>query len=392
TTSDAAGRYLLEDLAAGEVVFTARCSAFDGPDNATTTVQLFPGRRTQWDPVLLPPRVQTIHGRLLRPDGRPANTLLVVRAPGGGETKYLVSTGPAGRFLLQHASSDPLVAVLGQDREVPLDSDGDNVIQLTRDELPTTMLRGRVITEDGAPVEAGVTLTGAENAPATARTTGDGSFGIGPLPSGRDCLHIRTRSAGDLTLPLRLPADNVLDLGDIVVRSPGGLELAVRDPRGLPASAFVMLCDPAGNVISSRSTNDTLQLEAVQPGHLVVQADGGDLLATAEIEVQSGVRTLSTLQLHAVTTAELHFRGGGERVTVFARSGDGAFAGLFDSQRQSPLRHVNAPPSYGVCTLQLPPGRFRLDCNSTDGRHGEVELLVRSLDDHPEVEVVLRKR
>jgi hypothetical protein len=217
------------------------------------------------------------------------------------------------------------------------------------------------------------------------RTTGKAT--LAPLPPGEYQLDVHSDGFGDLTLPpVRLAARQTLDLGDVVLRAPGPATFTVLPPPGVPlVQTMLLLYDEQGMFLANLAVEQgRAEAKAIRPGRVYAWCTSAAGESGATVEVPSGGEVHVDLQLQQTVRCTLLFRSPvpwtkQSSAQVFAFRADGSFASLGGTLRGRPEGFV-----------ELPAGRYRLDCRGDDGARASVDLVVPATGDGPTLDVELR--
>jgi RNA polymerase sigma-70 factor (ECF subfamily) len=387
--SDEMGRFELSRLSPGTRTFIISHPF----GQASSSVVLVNGAVTEWNPVLSPRSVH-VTGIVLGPDGAPVAGMEVgYRFPGLPETAVPrlsipypnIRTGVDGRFSLPEANEGLPTVHVGRQEVCVTAEEQDLVIRLTAEEVAKCIVRGRVVDEQGAPVAATVTLERHSRWPApSAETKSDGSFEIASVPGGNYLPSVRGRDGRIAALPeLTLRDGATTDLGNVVMRRPGWVNVTILDAAGRPAGAVVTFQTVEGLRVDCDDVVGSMRCGPSQPRHLFIEAhSSSDLRAVAEIDVFADATAAVELRLAPTANAMMQFVAARPRfdlgVTAIARSDDGRFAALVATSDA----RLSAP-------IWLPLGHYALDCRVSDGRHVAAEITLRSVDEFPTFEIAL---
>jgi hypothetical protein len=210
---------------------------------------------------------------------------------------------------------------------------------------------------------------------------------LAPLPPGEYQLDVHGDGFGDLTLPpVRLAARQTLDLGDVVLRAPGSATFTVLAPGGNPPrQTILLLYDENGAFLANLTVEQgRAEAKALRPGRVYAWCAAAGAEAGATLEVPSSGAVHCDLNLLPTVRSSLRFRAPRwtkqSSVQVFAfRAADGSFAALSGTWRGRPE---------GI--VELPPGRYRLDCRGDDGARASVDLVVPATGAGPVLDIELR--
>ncbi len=394
TTSDQDGRYAL----AGLLPRRHGVSAQRGGLSTDTEVEPQPGQELRWDPVL--EAGSTLEVELRGPAGAPLSgwRIELRRADPSGNSQHQ-STGatdaggwcafrdlPPVPHEVRVLVDDVAVSAAVRQGIVP----GEPVhIQL--DALPAARLRGRVVDGNARPVTtAKVTLMQA-GAPFVRplRLDREGRFDSGRLPAGSFSVSATAQQEGLASSfhHSELGADEVRDLGDVVLAATGSLLIRVRGAGGAPPRGAVVRVGHPGDVnpgaenLQPDEIDGSYRVDGLDPGPYVVRFLAEDAvpcqvpvtLAPGEeraIEIVADTAVPITLELRCKAPAEgandmlngvltIH-DGDGERI-VFHRLWP-----YFDDPEQRIER----------LRLALPPGTYRVHAMEFGGGENEVEIEV----------------
>ena len=378
TTTAADGSYLLDSLAPGEQTLVAH----RGGVRTEATLAMAAGVTTTWDPVL--GSDHSVRGRIVDADGKGLEGYEVA-AFGKVEPRGHALSGPDGAFQLERVGDEPLRLEVARGFDVLLRRDNiapgsdDVLLQIDAMHMPSAVLTGRLLDEDGRPVGAVVVpwhrdSSQARHQPSDGKT---GIYRIGPVRPGHYTLVVDSERFGRVTIGEHdLAPNQTLDLGDFVLKAPGAAEFTVTIAGRPAAGGLVFLRRPDGD------WTETLTIEHGKAKHSALPA--GPLLVTAEYQggVQSTEVTITPgATAHATLDLQRPFRA---TVTLLdprnqtrevmaprarAEREDGSFAGLFAA-----VGLPGAPQLF----VELPPGVYTLRVTTADGRKADAHVDLRA--------------
>lgn len=377
------GRFRLGDLPAWPAGI--ELTASKGGLKAKARLSLRAGTTTEWNPVLDTGR--TIRGSVRGPDGPLAGLQVGVVDPSQQRPERWHTTDGGGRFVLTHVGDTERTVRVAQGEDVALldlhdvaPGRDDVVIELTLRQLPTARLRGRI-------VDPGRALTGAVHLVhegnrfwhyQAAIDEATGTFTFRALPAARFRIDAFTHQAGEVpmgTVALEPHQERTLD--DFVLQPSGSAEVLVTDVAGQPvADGHLTIRTPAGDQVRYLAfERGKAAFTHLQPGRYFAQIHATIRpvqALCAEFEVQSAAVTPVEVRGVPAANVTLRFRdaGPGDRnltVAVCCTTG-GRLAGFFQTYEENAHRLI--------ARGRLPPGRYRADGRTSDGRRVDAEFEV----------------
>ncbi|EGX57648.1 transmembrane efflux protein [Streptomyces zinciresistens K42] len=242
-----------------------------------------------------------VRGTVQHPDGtvvpRAALTLIdaagqqVGRGASTGDGRYTLATPATGSYVL-------IAAAGGHQPQAVTVTVGERPVELDIVLGGAGRLAGRVLTPDGTPVDATVTLTSVQGeVVATTRSTREGGYVITELIAGEYTLAASAAAFRPAAVPVTVKASRET-LQDIELAGGAALRGTVRAGGGRPVEdARVTLLDAAGNVLDTLTTgpDGTFRFVDLACGEYTVIAAGYPPVATV-LQVAGG-RTERDLQL-----------------------------------------------------------------------------------------------
>lgn len=319
---DEAGAFELKTLPVGSTPVVV------WPENEPQTervVDLVADRITELE-IRLPPSF-AIRGRVVDEADR-ALVGLLVRARALSSTGFSADqeakTAEDGTFTLRGCRDEPYDVSVHS----PLSISGpvarkigvhppaeDVVLVVASDELTTGSLALCVVGPDGQPVGGAKVVPvreGADSAILYATDPDTGCVAIRSLVVGRYSLSIQANGFASLQVPIRVAANEELDLGTIRLVAPGSLTVEVSGPGAASASHAILLGGVHGERYSlDRSSPDgPFSSDELPAGSwmLVVQCNGG-YAAPMPIEIRSGQETKVTVETVPGVEVEAVVRG-----------------------------------------------------------------------------------
>ncbi|MFF5476560.1 MFS transporter [Streptomyces sp. NPDC012935] len=241
-------------------------------------------------------------GLVQHPDGtavpRAALTLIdiggqqVGRGASGGDGRYALATPGPGSYVM-------IAAAGGHQPQAVTVTVGDRPVDLDIVLGGAGRLAGRVLTPDGTPVDATVTLTNVQGeVVATTRSGREGGYVITELVAGEYTLAASASAFRPAAVPVTVKAARETRQ-DIELAGGALLRGTVRAGGGRPVEdARVTLLDAAGNVMDTLTTgpDGTFRFVDLSTGEYTVIATGYPPVATV-LQVAGGGRTERDLQL-----------------------------------------------------------------------------------------------
>lgn len=371
------GTYGLDDLGAGSLPLEARL----GGASARQQMQLGPGADAVWDPELA--TSLSLRGRVVDERG---NGLagFEVAAWHEQDLRSRAESAGDGAFALEEVGPDALVLEISKHMDsllkVPDVAPGraDLVVVVDDQHLPTGTITGRLLDERGQPVTATLVPWHPDSNRARHHQTdpATGVYRIGPVRPGRYTLTVESEGFGRVELGKHdLAPNQVLDLGDRVLKAPGTLAIDVL-VGGRPAGGgVVVFWNQKGQWLDStpvehgKATNRTLPAERV-----AVYAEFQDAIQYAEVEIVAGAVTPLRLELqkpHRATVRVADPRGTPQQIgkpVLTAKREDGTGAGRF---------HAVDLPGDATFFVELPPALYAVTVTAQDGRSVEDRIDLR---------------
>lgn len=378
TESAADGSYVLADLPAGHLPLEAR----RGGARANKQALLGVGEDLVWDPVLGTSFV--VRGRVVDERGKGLRDceIAVWREQ---DLRARCTSAEDGSFALDEVGADELVLEVSMNFDsllhVPAVQPGteDLVVVVDDQHLPTGTIAGRLLDEKGKPVDATLVPWHPESDRARHHKTdpATGVFRIGPVRPGRYKLTCESTSFGRVELgEHELGPNQVLDLGDRVMKAPGGVDVEVVLAGRPAAGGVVVFFRDNGQWIDSTPIEHGMAKNRVLPAERVsVYADYQGSVQFAEVDVTAGAVTPLRLELQRPFRATIRLvdpRGTSREelapvITAFRE----------DGSRASRFGPVGLPgdPTFFV---ELPPAVYLLKVSTKDGRSLEERVDLRA--------------
>jgi RNA polymerase sigma-70 factor (ECF subfamily) len=387
TSSDAEGRFVLADLAPGELTVVAEARK----TMAQATLRGAPGETLSWEVSLA--SGGTIRGRLVDERGAPLSRHSVETHDEGpwaadacGEV-FVGRTDAEGRFAIEGPGQHPHRLEVEPLEGLPFPLAVAHDVFPDREELlllvearnrPSVRIVGTVLDATGAPLaNAPLRATNRDFWPSGSGISDpEGRFELGPFPPGTYRLQLSAPSGlalPALTLgPRALAADEVWDCGALALEAGG--ELAVRlDPSSDALGLTPTLTVLRGTdwVTSLQPGEGSYRSVSLAPGaYRLALAGAGVAVALVPFELRPGQATELTVPLargiEAHLRVELDFYGTPQR--PLARVTDAAGTLLVEQE-------LLASKDRGFALeLGLPPGTYRVTASVPGGRTAESEL------------------
>ena len=267
------------------------------------------GQTVRWDPEL--PATRSVPGRLLGTDGRGVAKAMI---EGYAQGWLRARTDEEGRFTLKNVVAGVTLRLTARQGSVffptevfddrPPD-DGELILRLSAEQLPSVRIAGKLVDLDGAPVtnaSLSPQLRGYGNT-TVYKTKADGSFDYGPYPPGEYRLLVRAKGWAIVRTPWRhLRRDEVAELGEIRLEKPGTLAVQLKGT-ALPGKVSFSIYTSRGALIDGiRVENGSGSVGGLSSGKYRLQLRGKGLAA-------------------AVVPFVIHPGGATTRLDVPARSG-----------------------------------------------------------------------
>lgn len=375
--SEADGSYVLADLGSGSLPVEARL----GGASARTQLVLAAGENATWDPVL--GTNLAVRGRVVDERGKPLAGFEVA-AWHEDDLRSRAESGPEGSFALEEVGADELVLEVSAHFDslfkLPGVKPGTDGLAVVVDDrhLPSGTITGRLLDERGRPVTATLVPWHPDSNRARHHKTdpATGVFRIGPVRPGLYTLTCESEGFGRVELGKHELAPNqVLDLGDRVMKTPGTVEVEVVLAGSPAAGGVVVFFDANGTWLDSTPIEHGKAVHRALPaGRVSVYADYQNAVQFGEVDVTAGAVTPLRLELQRPFRATIHLvdpRGMAREqlepvVTAFRE----------DGSRASRFGPVGLPgdPTFFV---ELPPAVYVLKVSTKDGRSLEERVDLR---------------
>jgi RNA polymerase sigma-70 factor (ECF subfamily) len=346
--TDADGHYRLERIPSGEIQLTVVARAEIAVKRARTQLRGKSGDRLTWDPDLK--EYGRIVGRLIEESGKPLEGWSV-EVGTRARVDFIprsVKTDAQGRFELLDCADVPFFVAAyppGEPRHFkpPAEAQaedvrpgrGELVLTVTAASRASAFLSGKIVDDQDKPVEiqqfwAHNELTN-QSAGATPSKE-DGSFRMGPMPSGTYTLSVTPKGRPTLTLdPIEIAPEEQRDLGVIRVRALGKFEVVLRREDGEPIpGAGALLFKGRYAVFLESNDHVTFKCDDVYPGTYVLFPTGGNIATEQRtVEIRSGETTRLEVRAHPGVRQQIDFPAPeGEaapwELRVVVRGADGA--------------------------------------------------------------------
>lgn len=395
TGTDADGSYRLEGLGPGKLKVEA--TSVEG--KAETELVAVAGQTLRWDPVITKGLV--LRGRVVDEDDQPVKAYVAANLanPGSEDGWYSAArTDKDGWFELKNCRPGKAIRLgvqwpaYGGERIVYVKPDSqDLVIRVPSVAKPTVYLTGRMLNEDGKPVETGfIRLYDRQGGFQQRQLTleaATGRFKAGPFPPGEYRVQVQANSTRVLRTDWKkLTHDETLDLGVIRLQRPGFLQVTLAGKAELlPEKGSFRILDPAKAYVQSiwiRERN-ALRSKPLAPGIYYLQVLGKEFLCDLRrFEIQPAEETRVEVPLAKGTPVVLEFvlhtdvgiavPGGGAspwestHVEIQNDSGRRILAGTPYAPRLGPPKFVFA----------VQPGKYRINATHSSGRRADIPLTV----------------
>ncbi len=361
------GTFEFEGLPAGELAVVVE---HDDHGRGTHVVQTVANTTIERDLPIT--RGHVVSGQVIDHEGNP-----VAGAYVSGRTRgwspYTVADDQ-GRFELINCPPDQRISLTARaegDRELTrkdLDPRATPFrLQIAAPEARSAVIAGRVLDHRGdAVADADVTAMrrGTPRFYEREKTAADGTFELGPLPSGTFHLSVRARGLAPLRLdPRELLANDRWDLGDIRMPATGRIAIEFDgDPKDVDGRAYL----PTGPFAAHfEREHDTLLSHPIAAGKVQVHLTGDGIAAARyDVEVREG----------ETTTVRAKLRPGIAQPLVGQRHRYEVFAG----ERRIARGYVQDTGS-----VTLAPGTYRLVAKDPKGRKTSREFAVRGTPGEP---------
>ncbi|MEQ1634454.1 MAG: carboxypeptidase-like regulatory domain-containing protein, partial [Planctomycetota bacterium] len=376
--SAADGSYVLSDLPAGTLPVEARL----GGARAQKQIPLAVGEEVVWDPVL--GTSFTVRGRVVDERGGPLAGFEVA-AWHGDDLRSRSESGSDGTFALDEVGADELVLEVSAHfdslRKLPGVKPGteDLVVVVDGQHLPSATITGRLLDERGQPVTATLVPWHPDSNRARHHKTdpSTGVYRIGPVRPGRYALTVESEGFGRVELGKHdLAPNQVLDLGDRVLKTPGTVEVEVVLAGRPAAGGVVVFWNEKGQWLDSTPIEHGKAVHRALPAERVsVYAEYQDAVQFGEVDVAAGAIVPLRLELHRPFRATIHLvdpRGATKedlKPVITPVREDGSRAGRFE-----PVGLPGDPTFF----VELPPAVYVLKVSTADGRSLEERIDLRS--------------
>ncbi|MFO1076793.1 MAG: sigma-70 family RNA polymerase sigma factor [Planctomycetota bacterium] len=312
TATDEHGDFTLGGLPVGTIAVEARA---EGRGEARAEFVGAAGAELTWNAVLS--RARTLRGRVLMADQPVAGARVQARCMPSALRMWFgeATSGADGRFELTNCPSALLHLGLqtpdgGQFLVGALDdvdpTGGEVTLLVDTARLPTAVAAGRVVDEDGDPVQgAEVTVLPTSSdwgGGHVVRTDEEGRFRSPGCPPGD--WYLTVRAAGHAwrgSSCLALVSGQVTDFGDLAVARGGSVVLTLAPDAGVDIEGLVVTIGDANRSFDQqRPKNGVVRFDGVGPGdHVVVAYAGGVAQRRIAIHVGNGPETAHSLPLTA---------------------------------------------------------------------------------------------
>jgi RNA polymerase sigma-70 factor (ECF subfamily) len=351
------------------------------------------GDDVEWDVKLVPK--PGVFGRVLDAQGKPAAGFMVgaIQPEHPGLFERKAKTDAEGRFELGDWPAEAsAIEVREQGAWVGLPaalvesvepgSGEELVIQLAADALRSAWVVGRVLDENGKPIEAAELICFVESSGqgTSVATDAQGRFRYGPVRPGRYYVAAQQKGYAECTRrDLALVAEETKDVGDLQLERPGEIRVRLLLPAGFEAgqaAGYVALSDAGGRVSNSIEIREGAgALGGLAPGHYRLRFTGERLRAApAEVDVQA--RQTSEVELVASPgTSRMVSVKVAEAARVLLRVRDAA--GALVHEEESRVRPGQAL-FFSVPGLVL--GSYTIEASTAEGAHAQGVLEVTRLE------------
>ncbi len=392
TSSRADGSYRLVGLPAGSIEVYV-----DGREKGTLrhTHQLHPGDDVEWQVQLV--AKPGVKGRLFDAAGKPAEGFMVGaiepehpgcflrRTKTDAEGRFELSDWPAGASAIEVREDGAWVGLPAAEVNHVQPGGEELRIQLADDALRSAYLAGRVLDENGKPVEAAEITPYVESSGMgqSLATDAEGRFRVGPLRPGRYYLEARVKGyAANSVHGIVLVAGESKDLADLRLELPGEIEVHVRLPADFDAEhawGYVSLRAPDGDVRDSIEIKDGVgKLGGLAPGRYGLRfscqwlrAEPTEVVVlareTAKVEFVALPGTERLVQISPPRDSQ----GKLVRVRVLDAAGKLVYEDEFRFRTSQPI--VFSAPGLVV-------GNYSVEVSTQDGQKASGTLDVRSLE------------
>ena len=260
TFTDQNGKYRIEDVP--EVPVHATAVAAEGGHQATAILKPTSESPTTWSPQLQ--NVPSLQGFVIDSEGVPISGLQVAAyAPWPVHDPRPATTDARGWFEIPNPSDtdyqlsiralkSPWRAVLFTRRGVRPTA-GPVELVVSRSQLPSATVRGRIVDHDGRPPTKYIVEVENRQGLHAYGKIKDGWFAVGPVPASSYRVRVLRRDATHLATSgwHSVQADAELDVPDLHVPATGRLRVTTLDPAGQPVRADVTLVLADGSHVGS---------------------------------------------------------------------------------------------------------------------------------------------
>jgi RNA polymerase sigma-70 factor (ECF subfamily) len=347
--TDADGRYRIARIPSGEVQLTVVSRTPSVVRRATTQLRGKPDDSLTWNPELK--EYGKIVGRVVDESGRPLEGWSVETGT-RARIDFIprsVKTDAQGRFELLDCADVPFFVAAyppaGEPRHfrAPAEAQTDNVrpgrgelvLTVTAASRSTAFMTGKILDEQDKPVEIEQFWArnglGGQSAGADVSKE-DGSFRLGPMPSGTYTLSVTPKGRPTLNLdPITLAPEEQRDLGVIRIRALGKCEVVLRreDGESIPGAGVLLYKGPYAVFLESKD-QVTFKTDDVYPGTYTLFPTGKNIATEQRtLEIASGETTRAEVRARAGVLQRIDFPApDGEtapwEMRVVVRQADGA--------------------------------------------------------------------
>ncbi len=393
TSSRADGSYRLVGLPAGSVEVYV-----DGREKGTLrhTHELRAGDDLEWQVQLV--AKPGVAGHVLDSAGKPAAGFMVgaiePEHPGlflrhtktDAEGRFELTDWPPEASAIEVREDGAWVGLPAAEIDPVQPGSGEELrIQLAADALRSAYLAGRVLDENGKPVEAAeiTPYVEASGQGQSLATDAEGRFRVGPLRPGRYYLEARVKGyAANSVRGIVLAAGESKDLADLRLELPGEIEVHVRLPADFDAEhawGYVSLRAPDGDVRDSIEIKDGVgKLGGLAPGRYGLRfscqwlrAEPTEVVVlareTAKVEFVALPGTERLVQISPPRDSQ----GKLVRVRVLDAAGKIVYEDEFRFRTSQPI--VFSAPGLVV-------GSYTVEASTKDGRRASGTVEVRTLE------------
>lgn len=374
---------------------------------AKTTLALAAGLVTTWDPVI--ERAPRVAGRVVDERGAPlagwsVRAMLdrtipsaVAHATTDDDGAFVLDLhdGVASIRVHDPIAADPEPAAETRDFRA---GDDDLVIRIAHEARATASIAGRVTDRDGAPIAGAACslwATGSNTGLPEVPDAIDGSFRVAPIRAGSYDLVLRAPDRPERRItPIRVGADEHVDLGALVLDVGGTLVVAYERPADLELenAPWVRVSDAQGNAIASIEFDGEVGRPiALTPGDYVVRTSDAVCRANdVAIRVAAGEEVAVRLRLEAATSRTIVVEapaGSAAPLTVRLVVRDDTGAVVHDEF----VRRIAPDEMLAARVLGLRVGAYTVEASADGGLAGSTSFRVADLARAREVvEIALR--